>query len=332
MARPGFHPSRGLWLVAALILPLLSPVPALAQSSSDTRALTDRLDRLSRDMQTLQAQVYRGKPPPPSDPNAPIDPGTSATAQLEVRVGAMEDTLRQLNGQIEELNFNLSQMKQRIDRMATDTDYRLSTLEKAQSAQPPAAADTPLAAQPSQPSGPATPPGTLPNGAKLPGPLVVPPKDSGKDKPAPTQTAVAPAATPPVALPAGSPKEQYDYAFDLLIRAQYAQAEGALKAFIAANPSDPLTANAQYWLGESFFARQNYADAAAQFLVGYQKYPQSPKAPDNLLKLGLSLQNLNKKDQACQAYGRFAKEYPSASLTLKRRVTEEQQRLACSKG
>lgn len=116
-----------------------------------------------------------------------------------------------------------------------------------------------------------------------------------------------------------------------MIRAQYAQAEGALRSFIAAYPNDGLTPNAQYWLGESFFARQNYKDAAEQFLIGYQKYPQSLKAPDNLLKLGLSLQNLSKKPEACSAYARFAKEYPAASVTLKRRVAEEQQRLNCPK-
>lgn len=330
MARPSMFRLTGSPLVAGSIAIFLMAAPALAQSSGDVRALNDRIDRLSHDMQSLQAQVYRGKPPPPSDPNAPIDSSTSATAQLDVRVSSLEDTLRQLTGQIEELNFNLSQMKQRIDRMSSDTDFRLSALEKAQAAeaqgqaQPQVQPDAPQAAVTPQQQSDVTA-----NGARKPGSLALPPKDAGKTQVATAQGTTA--ATPPVTLPAGSPKEQYDYAFDLLIRAQYAQAEGALKAFIAANPTDPLTPNAQYWLGESYFARQNYGDAAAQFLVGYQKYPQSTKAPDNLLKLGLSLQNLNKKSEACQAYGRFAKEYPNASLTLKRRVTEEQQRLVCAK-
>jgi tol-pal system protein YbgF len=212
-------------------------------------------------------------------------------------------------------------------------------LEKA--AQNNAAAAAPAAddskAPPPDKAAPATNPGSNAAGTTglAPGPQTlgsVGGKPAINGKPIPAAKAPPPEAAPVLTpLPPGSPKEQYDYAFDLLIRAQYAQAEGALRSFIAAYPNDGLTPNAQYWLGESFFARQNYKDAAEQFLVGYQKYPQSLKAPDNLLKLGLSLQNLNKKPEACSAYARFTKEYPTASITLKRRVTEEQQRLNCPK-
>ncbi len=133
-----------------------------------------------------------------------------------------------------------------------------------------------------------------------------------------------------VKLPKGSVKEQYDFAFDLLKRSEYAQAEQALKQFVAAHPTDALASNAQYWLAETFYVRNNFADAAQQFLAGYQKYPQSQKAADNLYKLGLSLAKLNKNAEACAAFARFQKEYPAAAGGLKGRVTDERTRMKCS--
>jgi len=111
---------------------------------------------------------------------------------------------------------------------------------------------------------------------------------------------------------------------------EYASAESALRQFVTTNPNDELAGNAQYWLGETYYVRGSYQEAAQQFLTGYQKYPKSPKAPDNLLKLGLSLANTGKAKEACAAYGRFTSEYANASEFLKRRVREERQRLACT--
>ncbi len=315
---------------------------AFADDAADAAALTQRLHALTaevelarHDLRAVQLAAADRQPTVP-------DNGPSALSQFDVRLSALEEALRQLTGQVEEVNFNLSQLRERVERMSTDTDFRLTQLEKAAqnaaAAQAAPPADDAKAAPPPEKAPPSGNSGSNAAGTTglAPGPATL---GSVGGKPAINGKPIPPGAKPPAAepapvlvpLPPGSPKEQYDYAFDLLIRAQYAQAEGALRSFIAAYPNDGLTPNAQYWLGESFFARQNYKDAAEQFLIGYQKYPQSLKAPDNLLKLGLSLQNLGKKPEACAAYGRFSKEYPAASVTLKRRVAEEQQRLTCPK-
>ncbi|MEJ0067645.1 MAG: tetratricopeptide repeat protein [Pseudomonadota bacterium] len=130
--------------------------------------------------------------------------------------------------------------------------------------------------------------GTIPLSADraLPGAGAVPPPPGaqtaavpGGISPAATSPGLAPVAIAPVRLPSGSPKDQYDYAFDLLKRAEYAQAEQALRQFVTAYPSDPLAGNAQYWLGETYYVRNNYSEAAAQFLKGYQTYPRVRRRP-----------------------------------------------------
>lgn len=341
-----FSPDLRLWLAAACLVMagLASGTPAaFADDAADAAALTARLHALTaqvevarHDLRAVQLAAADRQPTVP-------DAGPSALSQFDLRLSALEEALRQLTGQVEEVNFNLSQLRERVERMSTDTDFRLTQLEKAAqnnaaAAQAAPPADDGKAAPPPDKAAPGGNAGSNAAGTTglAPGPATLgsvggKPAINGKPIPPGTKPPAAEPAPVLVPLPPGSPKEQYDYAFDLLIRAQYAQAEGALRSFIAAYPNDGLTPNAQYWLGESFFARQNYKDAAEQFLIGYQKYPQSLKAPDNLLKLGLSLQNLSKKPEACAAYGRFSKEYPTASVTLKRRVAEEQQRLNCPK-
>lgn len=132
-----------------------------------------------------------------------------------------------------------------------------------------------------------------------------------------------------MALPDGTPKEQYDYAFDILRQADYARAEKALRMFLDANAADGLAGNAQYWLGETYYVRGDFEQAAVEFLSGYQTYPASSKGPDNLLKLGLSMARLGQTDGACTALTRLATEYPSANDTIRRRAQTERARLKC---
>ena len=90
-----------------------------------------------------------------------------------------------------------------------------------------------------------------------------------------------------------------------------------------------LAGNAVYWLGETYYVRKDYARAATYFLDGFQKYPQSRKGPDNLLKLGMTLGELNHKAEACQALNQVAKKYPKAPEKVMQRASAEIKRLSC---
>ncbi len=159
--------------------------------------------------------------------------------------------------------------------------------------------------------------------------------------PVPTPQQAAPRAAPAagpvtttqtpvnVSLPEGTPKQQYDFAFDLLRKGAYPQAEATLREFLQKHPKDPLAGNAQYWLGETYYVRNDFQQAAVEFMAGYQKYPKTAKAPDNLLKLGMSLSKLNQNDGACTALGRIGKDYPSAPADIAKLAKTERSRLKC---
>ena len=181
----------------------------------------------------------------------------------------------------------------------------------------------PLPADPNQPTAPivdTTPPPPAPVPARAPAPAAV----------AATQLGVEGGAPVNVALPEGTPKQQYDYAFDFLKRQDYSRAEAAFREFMKRYPKDALAGNAQYWLGETYYVRNDLQKSVIEFMNGYQNYPKSNKAPDNLLKLGMSLSRLSQTKEACTALTRLAKEYPEASEQIRRSAQQERQRLKCA--
>ena len=132
-------------------------------------------------------------------------------------------------------------------------------------------------------------------------------------------------------LPEGSPDKQYEFATSFLKVGDYNTAERALKEFVLSNPNHELAGNAQYWFAETFRIRQLYVDAASAYLEGYQKYPKSEKAPDNLLKLGVSLVQIGEKDQGCMMITSLEKEYPDASQSILQKAKYEEKKFECKK-
>lgn len=243
------------------------------------------------------------------------------------RIAELERLVQELTGRVEETQFKNKQLTQRLDQLMGDMDFRFKQLEQGAAAQQQPAAAPSAAQQPAQAAASAQANGKqAPAGAQA-GVLGYMGKDGSTTAAAPAPAAAGGKGSP---LPAGSVADQYNYAFGLLRKNDYAGAETALKAFIAQNPGHELTGNAQYWLGETYYARADYKQAAVAFLDGYKNYPSSAKAADNLLKLGMTASQLGQTKQACAAFSKLATEYPQASDVLKRRAQAEKDRLRCS--
>jgi tol-pal system protein YbgF len=137
-------------------------------------------------------------------------------------------------------------------------------------------------------------------------------------------------ATPPrtTNLP---PQQQYDAAMQLLRAGDYAGAEGGLQLFLDLNPEHALAPNAAYWLAETHYVRKSYAAAAAAFARNYRVYGKDDtKAPDNLLKLGMSLEGLQETDKACRTFAELAKEFPNAPAHIQQALVRERERAECA--
>jgi tol-pal system protein YbgF len=156
----------------------------------------------------------------------------------------------------------------------------------------------------------------------------------GRPPPRPGASPGAAASSSPTAPPAassGSSGEQaYHDAFKLLQDGDYAGAERGFRSFVQRNPQSPLAGSAEYWLGETYYARRDYSNALTAYAEGYKVYKSSPKGPDNLLKLGITLAALGRKPDACAIFSRFTQDYPRATDLQKRRVEQERQKNQCS--
>ena len=131
-------------------------------------------------------------------------------------------------------------------------------------------------------------------------------------------------------LPKVSISEQYKYAMNIMKSGDFEKAEIAFKEFVDTHSKHELAGKAQFWYAETFYIRQLYDDAAVAFLEGYQKYPNSPKAPENLLKLGVTLAELGEIDQGCKMIMNLKKAYPKTDASILQKSSYEKKRFNCS--
>ena len=288
-------------------------------------AVTDQLQIIAQDLKTLEKAVYKTAEITSSS-------GSISTNGLNeeiltrhlLKLNEIEGEFRKLTNRFEEVNFKLDNLSSRVTKIQSDTQLRFSDLEV----------------------GDITNKKTKKNKkkAKLPGTEKA--QDFGvapaysldpEEKIQATQSIGAKATvfseeriSETSLLPNKPPKEQYDFAVSFMKIGDYETAELALREFIDKNKTNKLAGSAQYWYGETFRIRQLYSDAATAYLDGYQNYPKSSKAPENLLKLGSTMVQLGEKDQGCKMIKGLKKQYPKASQSVLQKAQYEQKRFKCS--
>ena len=120
-------------------------------------------------------------------------------------------------------------------------------------------------------------------------------------------------------------KKKYENAIKLLWASKFDEAEKELIDLKNFNPED-LMPNIQYWLGEVHYAQKKFEKAILEFGEGLKKYPDSIKGPDNMLKLGLSFANLEKKNEACNVFYELEIKYKSAPKNVLERANKEKKK------
>lgn len=292
-------------LLALLIIG--TSAPAMAQD------VNERLDQIEQDMVILKRQQDRGGR---GASGAPSADGGVGNAQIDVRITALEEELRGLRGKLEESEFERKRISEELERFRRDTELRLSDIEKANHAAPAA-----VEPKPEAPAKPAAEKETAPKKAEV------------SVKEVPTEAAEKPAAEAKAEEGATSaedtPRDRYNYAFRLLNQNQYDEAAKHFADFTKKYPKNPLVGNAYYWQGETHYIRKDYAAAADLFRQGYEAMPSGPKAADNLLKMGMSLAALKKKDEACVVLGQVVSKYKTSSANVAAKAQAEQKRAAC---
>ncbi len=297
------------WVVVATLM----AQPALAAGEYELRA---RIDKLERQLDSIQ--------------RAGGADGTVSAARLGVRISELEDAIRRSGGRTEEVQYQIEQLRKDFASFSEDVQLRLQTLEQSMPLSGMAAG------MPTAPAGVATDGASPPAAAAAVMPMTpgatAPSAQAGRSmEDVVNEVSAPPATTPPApAMKFNSPQEHYSHAFTLINRAQYAEAEQVLRSFVQQHPKDKLAGNAFYWLGETYYVRENYLNAADAFRQGFESLPDGSKAPDNLLKLGMSLGKLNKKDQACVVLKQLQVKYKGKADAVLQRAARESDVLGCA--
>ena len=315
------------------LLLILSPQFIFAQEEK-IDAIADQLQIITQDLKTLEKAVYKTADITNSSlSNSSDGLNEEILTRHLLKLNEIEEEFRKLTNRFEEVNFKLDKLSSRVTKIQSDAQLRFSDLEAGKVTDP-TKLQTPNEVQSEQKT----------TQAKLPG--TDKPQDFGS---APaynmnsdqkiqatqsvesTASVVAEERKPTTSLlPDKTPKEQYDFALSFMKVGDYETAELALREFIDKNKTDELAGSAQYWYGETFRIRQLYSDAATAYLDGYQNYPKSEKAPENLLKLGTTMVELGEKDQGCKMIVGLKKQYPKASQSVLQKAQYEQKRFKCS--
>ena len=114
-----------------------------------------------------------------------------------------------------------------------------------------------------------------------------------------------------------TPKEEFQNAYDALRNQKFEEAKKKFEQFIIDYQENSLSGSAHYWLGEIYILKKEYIEAALVFAEGYQKFPQSSRAPSILYKLSDVLLKINKIEEGCSTLSKLIKEFPKHKITKK---------------
>lgn len=339
MARcfPDYFSFRRLMGVAVTLCAaglIISGTPAKAQSQAQWDSLYEKIIRLEANVRDIQA---RG-----------VSSGGAAggsSGHLQMRVDNLEDQLRQLMGQMQEMNSRLRQMQNNRSGSAQPAPGNNSVAElpaATQNGWPTYSENLNSYAEPDisietgpdvtetytgsfQQGSPPTNLGTL----TVPGNPEAAQLEPGQPRYNESVEVTTLDGQQVAALSSASgPDQLYQMSYDSLRGKRYGDAEIGFRDFVSKYDQHPLAGNAQYWLGQTFYARGEYPTAAREFLTGYKKYKQSKKAPASLLKLGMSLKKMGQKKQACASFAQIRKEFPKAAKE-KKLASKEASRAGC---
>tara|TARA_B100000963_G_scaffold178627_1_gene155253 strand:- start:2450 stop:3409 length:960 start_codon:yes stop_codon:yes gene_type:complete len=288
------------------------------------KAISDQIQVITKDLKTLEKAVYQKSDAITLKPSSSISSdGLNEDIMTKhlLKLNEIEDQFRELTNRFEEVNFKLDKLSTRVTKIQSDTQLRFSDLEtgtlnterkEKKTALPGSAKPQDFGAAPAYET------------SNLP-------KEQSINSVETAQTVISEEPEKRESLLPNKPaEEQYEFAVSFMKIGDYETAEFALREFIDKNKDHDLAGSAQYWYGETFRIRQLYSDAASAYLDGYQNYPKSKKAPDNLLKLGITMVQLGEKDQGCKMISGLKKEYPKASKSVLQKAQYEQKKFKCN--
>lgn len=287
-----------------MLLSLSFATPAQAQSKKELAAQNAALaERLTR----LESRMLTGDP---------------AAERLMARIDALEGAQRALRGELERVTFERDGLKGEVSQLRTELQIiqdmagRMKVhldavdLIAQEQTRPIQRRTGPVQLGPTTPLDPL---GGAPEFSEQP--LVI-----GEPQP---DTMTLPQTTPNDISELGQKGKR------LLTEGDFGGAQIALSQYLQFNPDAADVGEMQYWLGESYYVRGGFADAADAYITSMKRDPRGEKAPDAMVRLAGALRQLGKPADACATLASFPSQYPRASAAVKEKARVEAARASC---
>ena len=113
--------------------------------------------------------------------------------------------------------------------------------------------------------------------------------------------------------PAANAEEHYDNALQLFRNGQYDAARDGFESYLQKYPKSSLTDNAQFWLGECYYAEKRYGEAISAYEKTIKEYPKSDKVSSAMLKQGMAFLELGDSTAGKILLKKVVKEYPNSN-------------------
>ena len=104
----------------------------------------------------------------------------------------------------------------------------------------------------------------------------------------------------------------YKDAYETYQRGDYEGARRKFEAFLKQYPNTELSDNAQFWIGETYYAKKDYEKAILEYEKAIAKYPEGDKIPAALLKQALAFLELGDKTNGRNLLKRVIERYPQS--------------------
>jgi len=306
------------FFAALLLSSTLLATPALAQSKKELAAVDAQLaQRLS----TLESRMLTGDP---------------AAERLMQKMNALETSMRTLRGEVEQLRFERDSLLQQVEAMAGDTAITQDLINRMKIHLD--AVDLVASEQRSAPmQGNPYAPRTYGNGTEFSSGTTSMTDQYTSDPAVPGSGTLSQVPSAPVFKERTiGVQESYNDVSQLskvgqtkLAEGDFAGAQTAFKQYLEFNPDAADAGEVNFWLGESYFVREGYADAADAYITSMRKNPKGLKAPDAMVRLAATLGKLGNKAEACQTLATFPAQFPDASASAKEKARVEAARTGC---
>lgn len=259
-------------------------VAALGMPGAQAQTRRDTLADIRQEMSVLYVELQRLKQ---ELSTTGTNMGGSVQGSQLQRLDALEGEFRRINGKIEELEFRIGKIVRDGTNRIGDLEFRLVELE---------GGDVSKLGQT-----------TTLGGETLQEPLVI----------------VAPRNDTKTELASGE-QEDFNQALEAHDRGDFARAADLFGTFTETYPGGPMTSEAHYWRGESQAAQNKWSAAARSYLQSFSGAPDTPIAPQALYRLGVSLDRIGQREEACLTLNEVILRYPNSDSSHDARAEMDQ--------